>query len=472
MNIKAEIKIIGNRAYISGLYPIDVVREATSYDIEGAQFTSLYRRKIWDGKEHLFKKKDSSFPSGLVNLVKVALKEEDPEAVVTIEDCREISPPIIGNSGFTLSGLEFGKGKYNYQLEAVRAFIDKKRGILKLATGAGKTACAAAIIKHLAIPTIFLVNSVDLVYQTREVFSKVLQVPLEDIGLIGDSKFTIGNWITVAGVAGIASKLGSAEVIAMLNKWQLVIADEVHHASSKEFFTVLEAIPAYWRCALSGTPLYRGDNSNIKIIAQTGDIVYEIRNKDLIDLGVAVQPHIEIIKITSPKIPAKTVWATVNKLGIVENEELNQKVVDKAIEFVNQGLKTVILVEQIVHGQALESKLGVVGAQFIQGSDSTEVRQKALQDLANGKLDCIIGTSLMDEGIDCKPIGAIIFASAGKSKIKTLQRLGRGLRLFPGKDKLVVVDFANYCHKFLTKHSLERLHQYQAEECFVISYTE
>ena len=64
-------------------------------------------------------------------------------------------------------------------------------------------------------------------------------------------------------------------------------------------------------------------------------------------------------------------------------------------------------------------------------------------------------------------IDALILAGSRKSKIKTLQRLGRGLR----GDRLLVVEFANFTHKYLLEHAYQRLQDYKDEECFPIHYS-
>ena len=66
-------------------------------------------------------------------------------------------------------------------------------------------------------------------------------------------------------------------------------------------------------------------------------------------------------------------------------------------------------------------------------------------------------------------IDVLILAGGGKAKIRLLQRVGRGLRTGAGKERLLVIDFANFTHKWLLKHSLARLRTYIAEECFMIS---
>ena len=92
-----------------------------------------------------------------------------------------------------------------------------------------------------------------------------------------------------------------------------------------------------------------------------------------------------------------------------------------------------------------------------------------MQKFEDGHLRCLIATSILNEGIDVKGIDVLILAGGGKAKISLLQRAGRGLRTGENKDKLLIIDFANFTHKYLLKHSMLRLKIYRSEECFMIS---
>jgi superfamily II DNA or RNA helicase len=133
-------------------------------------------------------------------------------------------------------------------------------------------------------------------------------------------------------------------------------------------------------------------------------------------------------------------------------------------------MSTLILVEQINHGKMIDDALWTqtggefIPHAFIHGDEDTDVRENTLKDFADKTLGVLIASTILDEGVDVPAIDALICAGSRKSRIKTLQRLGRGLR---GR-KLVVVEFANYTHDFLLRHSLERLEDYQKEDCFNI----
>jgi len=138
---------------------------------------------------------------------------------------------------------------------------------------------------------------------------------------------------------------------------------------------------------------------------------------------------------------------------------------------VKAGKQVLVLTEKIKHGKALKEKIAEGGTptRFISGRDKTDVRKAALGAFKAGRLRCLVATTILDEGVDVPCIDVLILAAGGKAKTRLLQRVGRGLRQGEDKESLLVIDFANFTHKWLLKHSLARLQLYKAEECFMIS---
>lgn len=481
--VDCSIKIVGNRAFMSGEYPLEFVREVTSYFIDGYNFSPAYKRRIydpllkvwrraWDGRSHLFDLKTKSMPSGLARLVERELKLAAPKSRVSIYDERGYGPATANDSvnGFQLHGIDFGVGKFDYQIEAAKAALERKQCILKVATNGGKTEIACAVTKYLRTPTLFVVPGIDLLHQTRDRFAKRLGLNLDDIGAIGDSLFTIGEWITIATVDSLDARMkDNLELRKYLHSTvQLMFVDECHTAGSDTFYDVLDAVGAFYRIGLSGTPLDRSDGADLRLIAQTGEIAYEVSNKLLIDRDVSVPVEVEIKRVDLPKVGGGN-YKSVQKNAIVNNDHLNGDIARWVPEQLRAGQQVLVLVNTIEHGKLLEGMLqSAYGAdvKFLHGSESTQVRRDTLACFTAGSIRCIIGTSIMRTGIDTPAIDIIVFADIGKSKIAALQAIGRGLRSRPGKTRLLVRDYANFCHKWLTKHSLKRLQIYKQEKCF------
>jgi superfamily II DNA or RNA helicase len=400
---------------------------------------------------------------------------------------RKKAPPRRRQTAPTRTGFKttcVGEGEYaGFTLDGDGRFL------LGDFTVTHNSEISIAVTKHLALPTLFLVDGISLLTQTRQRYAKRLGIPEDDIGLIGDSKFSLGKWITIATPDSLYPRLHLPEVQAALVQWQVLWADECHHVAADTFYDVLNTIPAYFRFGLSGTPLDRADGADMKLLACTGPVLYDVPNKLLVERGISVPPYVEMIKIQQPVIPAKGVtFQSVESQAITENPHLNEAVAAKAIEHAIAGKQVLILTEKKKQAKTV---LGLIngadtctndwGAQlkktqghklvteFLSGADDGDAREEVLARYKARAVHIIIATTIFDEGIDVPNIDVLILAAGGKGRIRLLQRVGRGLRTGQGKDRLLVVDFANFCHPWLLKHSLTRLQTYKNEDCFMIS---
>ncbi len=348
--------------------------------------------------------------------------------------------------------------------------VKAKQGIVKIATNGGKTEIACAVTQYLGLRTLFIVTTRELLYQAQKRFMTRLGKTEQEVGIIGDGHWQPGSFVTIATLKTLESRINTRECQQLLKEAEVMFIDECHHVGSETWYTVATLCPAYYRFGLSGTPLDRTDGANLRLIAATGEVIVNIDNKFLVERGISAKAHIIFDKIAQPQLKKKIAYATAYKQGVVENPEMLQHVVDWAKIFYEQGLGVLILTEEIQHGKLVDDALwtqadGVfIPHQYIYGEEKSDVRQKALVDFASGQLPVLVASTILDEGVDVPTIDALILAGSRKSRIRTMQRLGRGLR---GK-KLVVVEFSNFCHRYLIEHSLKRMEDYKAEECFPI----
>jgi superfamily II DNA or RNA helicase len=449
-------------------YPQSVVTAvdlATSYLVEGHHWSKAFKRGKWDGRKRLFRKRTGAFPTGLVPAVLEALQGlEEP---VEIVDHREVPTP--SGAGFDLKGVSF-EYPYDYQLTTCQLMVKEKQGIVNIATNGGKSECAIAVTQHLGLKTLFIVTTLELLYQARERFMTRLGVGKEEIGIIGDGVWEPGSWVTIASLPTLESRRNTPACMQLLKEADVLFIDECHHTGSETWYTVVTLCKAYYRFGLSGTPLDRTDGANLRLIAATGDVIVKISNKFLVDRGVSAKGHIIFDKITEPQLKKGIRYPTAYKQGVVENPQMLRKIIDWTKVFNEVGLGVLILVEEIQHGRLIDDALWTetedvfIPHQFIYGEESSDVRTKALADFADGNLPVLIASTILDEGVDVPTIDALIVAGSRKSRIRTLQRTGRGMR----GARLVVVEFANFTNKYLAEHSLTRLKDYRDEECFPI----
>ena len=466
--MKAKITIYGSHATLTGEYNKYKIREVTSYPVQGYQFSKAFQRGKWDGRKHLFRPRSGAFPSGLTGSVRRSLEEEGVE--VELEDLRP--EPRPGGHGFDLIGISF-EPPYEYQLSACQLMVTHKQGIVKVATGGGKTEIACAVTKYLGLKTLFLVPSRELMYQSQKRFIKRLGLSEAEVGIVGDGKWDPGSLVTIASIQTLESRMNTPEAQHLIESAEVLFLDECHGVGSDTYYTVATLCPAYYRYGLSATPLDRTDGANLMLIAATGEMLCDVPLKELVDRGISPGADIVFDKVTEPVLKKNCRYPTAYKQGVSENEQLLDKVVAWTEIFADQGLNVLILCEEIQHGRNIDDALWnkpskMIPHQFIHGTEDTDIRQGALESFSQRRLPVLIASAILDQGVDTDAIDALILAGSRKSKIKTLQRLGRGLR---GK-KLIVVEFANFCHKYLLEHSYQRMQDYKDEECFPVHHSE
>ena len=465
--MKAKITIHGSQSMLKGDYDKSLVRMTTSYPVQGHEFSKAYRMGKWDGRKHLFRPRSGAFPTGLVASVRRSLEEEGVE--VEVEDLR--SPPTPTEAGFDLNGITFD-APYEYQLEACEKMIEAKQGVVKVATGGGKTEIACAVTQYLGLKTLFMVPSKQLMYQSQQRFMERLELSEAEVGIVGDSKWQPGSIVTIASIDTLESRMDTVECQDLIKSTEVLFLDECHGVGSDTYYTVATLCPAFYRYGLSATPLDRTDGANMMLLAATGEQIIDIPLKTLVEGGVCAKGKIIFDKITEPVLKKRIQYPTAYKQGVSENPQLLRKVIDWTEIFYDQGLGVLILCEEIQHGKTIDDALWteaskLIPHQFIHGTEDMDVRRSAIENFDSRRLPVLIASTIMDQGVDVQTIDALILAGSRKSKIRTLQRLGRGLR----GDKLIVVEFSNFCHKYLLKHSYQRLQDYKSEECFPIHYS-
>jgi superfamily II DNA or RNA helicase len=119
-----------------------------------------------------------------------------------------------------------------------------------------------------------------------------------------------------------------------------------------------------------------------------------------------------------------------------------------------------VLIQQTKHGDILHRMFEAKGLRvaFIKGENDQVERKKALNDLATGKIDVLIGTTILDVGVDVPAVGLIVLAGGGKAEVALRQRIGRGLRAKKtGPNIALIVDFNDPFNNYTKQHAAQRL---------------
>jgi superfamily II DNA or RNA helicase len=382
----------------------------------------------------------------------------------------------------------------DYQLEVVDKVVGVNggkgisRGIIKCATGGGKTGMAAAILAGIGVsPTIFYVTSIDLLRQAKDEIEKFVweNGSSVKVGMVGGGKKDIRD-ITVMTVQTAVRALGGVwvkydeedvtkdetdisdvkeDVRNLIHNCRLMICDEVQHWAAETCQIISDSsVLCQYRYGLSATP-WRDQGDDILIDACFGKCIVDISASFLIKRGYLMKPTICFSRINNMRGMGKTSYANVYKQAIVENEARNAEIVTMARRFYESDRKILILVKQIAHGKLLE-KL-IPDSIFMHGSTGKKKRQKHLDIMRQGLPQITIASVIFDEGIDCKPLDTLILAGGGKSPTRALQRIGRILRPYPDKKTAIAIDFMDNC-KYMQAHSAKRADIYETEEEFII----
>ncbi len=169
----------------------NMLREKCGYMVPNAEWSPAFKNNVWDGIITLYDKKTQSFPTGLLSNVLKALKSQGCE--YRLVDKR-IKPDV--NIKIDTTFADHNRSLYDYQLNAVERAMSVTRGVLALATGAGKTMTACELISRMSVsPVLFIVPSRSLLKQTQKEFVKYLKVDEKPahVGMLGDGVFDINS---------------------------------------------------------------------------------------------------------------------------------------------------------------------------------------------------------------------------------------------------------------------------------------
>lgn len=458
---------------IIGYLPEEVhshLDKTLSYKMKNARYIPAVKNRKWDGVIHLYKQNQGqSFYSGLLSLVTEVLEENKIPYQKVDERVRPIQ-----NLPHLVFSPPTGFEERDYQKFTIDRSLKMSRGILKIATGGGKTLIAAQIIAEIKTsPFMFYVLTEDLLRQAHEVLSSTLNEP---IGIIGGGEFNIRN-INVCTIQTAVRAIHAGEKIKISDyqfdeddiwdkddwlepekKEQLrkfifglkgVYNDETHHVASRTCREVMSASPnALWRFGGSATP-YREDGAEIIIQAMFGKKIVDVSASYLIKKGYLVKPYIIFDPINDDCNLHS--YPSVYKECVSENDTFNTRVANISKYLISKGLSVLILVQQYNQGNYIK-KLLPTDIEFLTGKMSRNSRKKSLQDIKEGKTKCIIGTTLFDEGVDCPCLDVVLMAGGGASSTRVYQRIGRTLRTKGTKDKALVIYFEHDA-KHLEKHA-------------------
>jgi len=464
------VKIVAN-AKIAKIFSDDrnvhlAVLNRLSYTVPGFEQTNAYKNSGWDGRSSFYSMRKHTFPAGFLSMVasflraeglKVFTRRQAPSHVSPITDCRAMPPvddyPVLE--------------KYDYQFEAVNQLLKHKRIIAQIATGGGKSRIAKLATMAINRPTLFLTTRRVLYYQMAEHFKDAIKYRnlTERVGFLGDGDWSPSNFINVGMVKTLAMKLNDPkqrrQTIETLHKFEFLILEEAHETSNDQYYVVANACAnAHYRLALTATPFMKEHmKDNMSLMGTVGPVGIKVSEKQLIDSGILATPYFKYAEPERPERLYKTTkWPSCYKIGVVESYPRNKIIIQEAAKARKHGLRVLILVIRKNQGALLEKTLfaNKIKAKFIWGESNKIKRKKALDDLESGKLEVLIGTNILDVGVDVPSVGMVIIAGGMKGEEALRQRIGRGMRGKKKNNYLFVLDFMDKHNRKLLQHSMTR----------------
>lgn len=332
-------------------------------------------------------------------------------------------------------------------VECRNAFRQTKRFILKATCGFGKTVLAAYFIKRAVkkgIKCLFVVDRIVLAEQTDAVFSKYGMrcgiIQADNPKYFPDRQVQIGSIQT----------LNRRDI----GKYGLILIDECHchHDAHTKLMATNEDS---FIIGLTSTPYAKDlgkyydffiEPVTVKEMVKQGELVpFEIYAPSIADLTK--------LKIRAGEYTEESLSEAYDQVDIIGD-------VVKVWKKLTPGKKTIVFGVNVAHIKHLErefNKSGVSACQ-INAYQSKNERQEALNGFINGNTTVLCSVEVATKGFDCPSVEVVALAVATKSNMKWEQTTGRGFRLFPGKEKCIVLDFGGNAERLGFPDEHEFLH--------------
>ena len=440
------------------------------YDVPYARYLPAVRLGRWDGKVSFFQLGGSTYVNLLPEILPIL---EDYNYDVELEDLREyrttfdfaqVKEDTFANKTWPKNHPMEGQPIMlrDYQVEIVNNFLANPQCIQEVATGAGKTIMTAALSYSVQEygRSIIIVPNKDLVRQTEKDY---INLGL-DVGVyFGDRKeynkqHTICTWQSLNNMMK-NTRSGEAEVNIMdfIEGVVCVIVDEVHMAKADALKTLLTSVmsqvPIRW--GLTGTvPKEKFEFEALHV--SLGPVISKLAASELQDRGVLAQCHVNIVQLVD-HVEYNNYQSELKYL-LEESGRLDT--IASLVRQVNETGNTLVLVDRISAGQALAERLGD-RAVFVSGATKGTERQEHYDEVAESTDKIIVATyGVAAVGINIPRIFNLVLIEPGKSFVRVIQSIGRGIRKAEDKDFVQIWDVTSTC-KFAKRHLTKRKAYYK-----------
>ena len=439
------------------------------HEVPGARYLPAVRLGRWNGKVSYCSLAGSTYINLLPDVVPI-LEEYDYDIELvdlreyrTTFDFAEVSVDSFSDKVWPKGHVEQGNPILlrDYQVDIVNNFLKNPQCIQEVATGAGKTIMTAALSKSVEYygRSIVIVPNKSLVVQTE---ADYINLGL-DVGVyFGDRKeynktHTICTWQSLNNMLK-NTKSGEAEVNIkdFIEGVVCVMVDEVHMAKADALKTLLTGvfshIPIRW--GLTGT-IPKATYEQISLLVSLGPVIGKLSAAELQEKGVLAQCHVNIIQLKDG-VEFSNYQSELKHLL----EDKNR--LDKIAEIVNKikdSGNTLVLVDRVNAGRELVSRLP--DSVFISGETKLTERKEEYDEVKISADKVIVATyGVAAVGINIPRIFNLVLLEPGKSFVRVIQSIGRGIRKAEDKDHVEIWDITSDC-KFAKRHLTQRKAYYK-----------
>jgi len=433
------------------------------YEIPYARYLPAYKLGRWDGTVSFFGLGGTTY----ISMLEEVLVELDSKGVyVEVEDLREptqlnfatIDEEFWGDTCWPKGHPAEGQPirLRDYQLEVINNFLSNPQALQEVATGAGKTIITATL-SRLCEPygrSLVIVPNKSLVTQTEEDY---VNCGL-DVGVyFGDRKelghtHTICTWQSL-NILSKKTKNHEAAVTFQeaMEDVRCIIVDEVHQAKADVLKNLLTQnfahVPIRW--GLTGTiPKEQFEFQGIR--ASLGDVINNISASDLQAKGVLAQCDVNIIQTED----VQEFRSYQEELKYLTTNEKRMEWVSKLIAKISENGNTLVLVDRLSAGNMLQSYIN--DSVFISGETKADTRKEHYDEVKTADKKVIIATyGVAAVGINIPRIFNLILIEPGKSFVRVIQSIGRGIRKAEDKDHVQIWDITSRC-KYAKRHLTQR----------------
>ena len=442
------------------------------YEIPGARFTPAVKLGRWDGKVSFFSLAGTTYINLLEDILPVLI---DNGYEIDIDDHRiqqDFNFKLVDNNSFAETKWPRGhqlEGEpiilRDHQVKAINNYLENPQSIQEISTAAGKTLLTTALSKAVEPygRSIVIVPNRSLVNQTREDY---VNIGL-DVGVFYGKErdytktHTIATWQSLNSIYK-ATKKGQApiDIHEFLDGVVCVISDECHSVKGavlKDILTgVMSNIPIRW--GLTGT-IPKEEFEFKALQTSIGNIVGRITAKELQEKGILSNCHVHIKQLQDNRV-----FSDYQKeLKYLLTDSTRAAHIAQMISDIGKSGNTLVLLDRIQAGQQLEELLDGE-AIFISGATKEKERKAEYDKVRESNNKIIIATSgIAAVGIDIPRLFNIVLIEPGKSFVKVIQSIGRGLRVAKDKNWVDIYDITSNC-KYAKRHLTVRKKWYRDAE--------